>query len=233
MLVLSDFFPHGIHAIFSDRHSRFSLPPGQLSLTPAQERAAAAYLSFPDSVFISLRQVHGNQVCVYDRGVSVCPPRLEADACLTKSPRSWIGVRTADCLPVFLCDPQNRCVGIVHAGWRGTKRAIAQEAVARMCEVFGSKPAELTAVLGPCIRPCCYTVGPEFCYFFPEDILRQGQRIAFDLAGANIRQLLQSGVRESRLHDCRVCTCCDARFFSYRREGEGCGRNLALMVIED
>ncbi|HPB68156.1 MAG TPA: hypothetical protein PKU74_04520, partial [Candidatus Omnitrophota bacterium] len=62
MLVLSDFFPHGIHAIFSDRHSRFSLPPGQLSLTPAQEKAAAAYLSFPDSVFISLRQVHGNQV---------------------------------------------------------------------------------------------------------------------------------------------------------------------------
>ncbi|HOY10868.1 MAG TPA: polyphenol oxidase family protein, partial [Candidatus Omnitrophota bacterium] len=151
----------------------------------------------------------------------------------SRQPGNVCVVMTADCLPVFLCDPRNRSVGIVHAGWRGTESGIVREAVDRMRDVFGSKPEELTAVLGPCIRPCCYAVGPEFCDSFPEDVHRRGRRIVFDLAGANVRQLLQRGVRTSRIHDCQVCTCCEERFFSYRREGEGCGRNLALMVMED
>ncbi|MFA5261681.1 MAG: polyphenol oxidase family protein, partial [Candidatus Omnitrophota bacterium] len=117
-------------------------------------------------------------------------------------------------------------------GWRGTRGGIVREAVARMQDVFGSDPAELNAALGPCIRPCCYTVGQEFCDLFPNDVKRQRDRIVLDLAGANVRQLLQGGVQESQIYDCRACTCCDTRFFSYRREGLRCGRNLALMVME-
>ncbi|MFA5261682.1 MAG: laccase domain-containing protein, partial [Candidatus Omnitrophota bacterium] len=114
MLVLSDFFPRGIHAIFTDRHSSFSLADGQLSLTPVQEKAAAAYLSIPDSIFIPLRQVHGNRILVYERGAPGLPTSADADGCLTRSPRCWLGVKTADCLPVFLCDSRNHCIGIVH-----------------------------------------------------------------------------------------------------------------------
>ncbi len=231
MLVLSDFFPPGIHAIFTDRNSGLSLAQGEISLTPEQEETAAACFSIPDSVFVPLRQVHGNRIVVYERGGPGPFVPFDADGCLTKSSRCWISVRTADCLPVFLCDPRNRCVGVVHAGWRGTRDGIVREAVARMRDAFGSDPAEMSVVLGPCIRPCCYTVGPEFRDFFPEDVRRQGPGLVLDLAGANIRQLEQGGVPVAQVHDCGACTCCDTRFFSYRREGASCGRNLALMVM--
>ena len=233
MLVLSDFFPPGIHAVFTDRHCSFSLAGGQETLTPEQETAAGSCLSIPQSVFVFLRQVHGSRIVVYDRGAQgPRPPLAEADGCLSASSRCWLGVRTADCLPVYLCDVRKRCVGIVHAGWRGTREGIARQAVDRMEEAFGSDSADLIAVLGPCIRPCCYAVGQEFCDLFPEDIQRQGRRFVLDLAGANVRQLLARGLAAARIYDGRLCTCCDQRFFSYRREGPGCGRNLALIVME-
>ena len=233
MLVLSDFFPAGTHAVFMDRHSGFSLGAGQLSLTPQQETAVAASLSIPDSIFITLRQVHGDRIAAYERDTPESANLLEADGCLTASTRCWISVRTADCLPVFLCDPRKRCIGVVHAGWRGTRAGVLHQAVVRMQNDFCSDPADLIAVLGPCIRSCCYTVGREFCDIFPDDVERRKDRIALDLAGANVRQLLREGVGAPRIYDCRACTCCDSRFFSYRREGAGCGRNLALMVMEE
>ena len=62
------------------------------------------------------RQVHGTRV-VRAEELSGEPP--EADAVLTTTPGRICSVRTADCLPVLLCDREGRCVAAAHAGWRG------------------------------------------------------------------------------------------------------------------
>jgi purine-nucleoside/S-methyl-5'-thioadenosine phosphorylase / adenosine deaminase len=49
----------------------------------------------------------------------------------------------------------------VHAGWRGALARIIEKSVGEMRRVFGSRPTDLLAVLGPSIRACCYEVGPE------------------------------------------------------------------------
>jgi YfiH family protein len=82
----------------------------------------------------------------------------QADALVTRIQGYALGVFTADCLPLLLFDPVQRAVGIVHAGWRGTAKAICQKTVEKMKEVFQSRASTLLAALGPCIGPCCYEV---------------------------------------------------------------------------
>ena len=85
----------------------------------------------------------------------------EGDALLTGQAGILLSVRTADCLPVLLVDPQRRVVGAVHAGWRGALAGIVEKAVGEMRRAYGSDPRSLLAVLGPSIRVCCYEVGHQ------------------------------------------------------------------------
>ena len=71
-----------------------------------------------------------------------------------RPPGHWVGIRTADCVPVLLADVDGRRVAAVHSGWRGTEARV----VARAVEVLGrsGSPAErCRAAIGPCIGRCC------------------------------------------------------------------------------
>lgn len=105
----------------------------------------------------TVRQIHSDIVhCVS------APDSVPAgDGLLTDTPGLLLAIRTADCMPVILVDTKKRAVGVVHAGWRGTLRRIAEKAVGEMRRCFGSQPRDVRAVLGPSIRGCCYEVGEE------------------------------------------------------------------------
>jgi len=49
---------------------------------------------------------------------------IESDYLITNLPHIYIGVLTADCLPIALHDTKNHAMGIIHAGWRGTVNKI-------------------------------------------------------------------------------------------------------------
>ena len=89
----------------------------------------------------------------------LAPP--QGDALLTDRAGIMLSVKTADCLPVLLADPKRRVVGAVHAGWRGALARVVEKAVGEMRRAYGSDPRNLLAVIGPCIRVCCYEVGEE------------------------------------------------------------------------
>lgn len=87
--------------------------------------------------------------------------KLVGDALITNQPGWLLAVQVADCLPVLLVAPERRAVAAVHAGWRGTAKRIAEKAVGRMRQAFGSDPKRMLAVIGPGIHRCCYEVGRE------------------------------------------------------------------------
>jgi purine-nucleoside/S-methyl-5'-thioadenosine phosphorylase / adenosine deaminase len=97
------------------------------------------------------------------------PP--SGDALLTREPGVLISVRAADCMPVLLADPRRRAVAAIHAGWRGALAGAVEKTVGEMVRIFGSRPADLLAAIGPSIRACCYRVGDEvvnsFCGRYP------------------------------------------------------------------
>ena len=82
-------------------------------------------------------------------------------------------------------------------------------------------------MIGPGAGPCCYEVGEEVHAAFggqsigtPPGRRPPGRRI--DLKAIARERLLAAGASEVR--DVNLCTICDERFFSHRREGARAGR---------
>jgi YfiH family protein len=167
------------------------------------------------------RQVHGTTVQrVRSPGAAAGQPvAIDADGHAT--PRSGLGmmVLTADCLPVAL--GSEGAVAMVHAGWRGLAEGVLEEGVRALQELGGHD--RLTAVIGPGAGACCYEVGPEVHAAFGDARPARGN---IDLHAIAHERLLAAGVSEVR--DLGLCTICDERWFSHRREGDRAGRQAGV-----
>jgi purine-nucleoside/S-methyl-5'-thioadenosine phosphorylase / adenosine deaminase len=107
---------------------------------------------------VGLRQVHSAIVHAF----AAAPGKpLRGDALVSAAPGLLLAVETADCVPILLADTRRRAVAAVHAGWRGTLARVAEKALGRLRMHVGTDPADVIAVIGPAIGPCCYEVGPE------------------------------------------------------------------------
>lgn len=112
-------------------------------------------------------QTHETRVgCIDDAFLALgAEERREAlegvDALMTSVRGVCIGVSTADCIPLLLYDPVKGAACAVHAGWRGTAARIAAKAVGAMTSVYGTRPADLVAQIGPGIGLDSFEVGQE------------------------------------------------------------------------
>lgn len=180
-------------------------------------------------------QTHSDRVMRVSGRVRNASGRLavpDCDALITTDRGQLLTVRTADCLPVFFWDEAGRAVALAHAGWKGTHQKIAEKTVKRLVRL-GVNPRRLRVVLGPCIRSCCYEVGPEFATRFEPETLKSGPngRLWFDLSRANRIQLVKAGIPDAHIRDLKLCTACDTKqFFSFRREPGNPGRMIHWIV---
>jgi YfiH family protein len=110
---------------------------------------------------IALRQIHSNLVVDTTHADTTRPTSRRADGQITTEPGLLLAVQTADCIPVLLADRRQRIVAAFHAGWRGTVKRIVETGVGRMRFVFGCRPQDLIAAIGPGASACCYSVGEE------------------------------------------------------------------------
>lgn len=155
------------------------------------------------------------------------------DALITDNRRLPLAVFTADCLPVFLYDPKNQGIGLVHAGWKGTKEKILTKTVLLMQELFSTRTKDLLVGFGPSIRQCCYAVGREFFDFFSYGLTSRDGQLYLDLVGINKKEALDLGVDKTNIFDSSVCTYCNPKeFFSFRREGPSCGRMMSVIMLK-
>ena len=180
-----------------------------------------------------VRQVHSNRVVVADppgETSSEGPVDLgEADALIGGAPGVVLGIRAADCVPIYLFDPASGAVGLIHAGRAGTLQGIVKQTVKEMELKYGTHPRAIHALVGPSAGPCCYEVSPELA----KECESKGLTIAgrnVDLWESNARQLLEWGIPAAQTTVCGLCTICDGRFHSHRAESNA-GRNLALLAL--
>ena len=206
------------------------------SLDNRREFLAGLNIGYKD--LICAGQVHGSSIAYVtqkDRGRGALEPATALngiDALVTDVKKLPLSVFTADCPPVFLYDPNRPAAGLVHAGWRGTRIGILTETLRLMEKIFSTQPQSLKAAFGPSIRSCCYKVGKEFSEFFSEGLFKKGTDYYLDLAAVNTRQLLNYGVVQDNIFDCGLCTFHRREeFFSYRREGESCGRMMSVAML--
>jgi polyphenol oxidase len=197
--------------------------------TREESRARVAEALRPDGRLLLLQQVHG--ASVVEAPWDGTP---QADASIAVSSGWLLGIRTADCLPVLLVDPERRWVAAAHAGWRGTAARVVVRAVEALV-AQGSRPEDLLAALGPGIGSCCYEVGDELREVFGasgDGVLRPGPngRLHLDVRVANVRQLQAAGLRPESIHHVADCTRCRADLYhSYRRDGKAAGRMISFV----
>ncbi|HEY6887778.1 MAG TPA: peptidoglycan editing factor PgeF [Solirubrobacter sp.] len=168
------------------------------------------------------RQVHGTTVRRATEPPSSTRPYTEEDGQATALTDVAAIVFTADCLPVLLAAPGG--VAALHCGWRPLAGGIIAEGVQALREVAGE--GEIVAALGPSARGCCYEVGEEVHAHFAAYDARRGER-NLDLAAVAVQQLRDAGV--DTVHDVELCTMCDDRFFSHRRDNGVTGRQAGVI----
>lgn len=174
------------------------------------------------------RQVHGARTRMHTElacGESVAG---DGDGHVTRTPGALLAVTLADCVPVFVADPVQRAVGLLHAGWRGTAAGVLEQGLSSMRSAFGSRPPDLFVHLGPAICGGCYEVGPEV--FRALGKAPPEAPAPIDLRAVLRQRALAAGVIEGRLTISNECTRCgDGRYFSHRRGDTG--RHLGFIGI--
>lgn len=178
---------------------------------------------------VHARQVHEAAVRWEGGGP---PGLLVADPCdghATTRPGVLLAVSVADCVPVFVVDPERRAVALLHAGWRGAAAGILERGVDVLAERAGSRPGSLHLHLGPSICGSCYEVGPEVFEALGLDPPAGPE--ALDLRGALARRALARGVAPGNVSVSTLCTRCgDGDFFSHR--GGDAGRQVGFLGVE-
>lgn len=161
------------------------------------------------------------------------------DALMTSVQGICIGVSTADCIPVIIYDPKAKVLSVVHAGWRGTVKRIAEVAVEKMRSTYSITPKDCVAVIGPGISLDSFEVGDEVyeafeAQHFPMDkISRKYAKWHIDLWEANRLSLINAGLSPCNIQISGICTYKSSEhYFSARKLGINSGRILTGAMIK-
>jgi YfiH family protein len=237
--------PSVVHGVFT-RLGGVSRPPwdslnlgGTVGDDPTAVRENLARLvsavGFNISQLAQVRQIHSAKTVRIDRPVDALK---QADAMITSKPGLLLLMRFADCVPILFSDPENKAVGIAHAGWQGTLKGVASQVVTAMVREYGSDPAKLVVGIGPSIGPDHYQIGPDVSKLVVDvygkrapDVLEwQGDDVKFNLWEANKINLEMAGVRNIDVGG--ICTGCHLDlWFSHRAENGRTGRFAAVIGL--
>ncbi len=183
-------------------------------------------------------QVHSNQVVCTDTPRDRKETIQKGDAILTNMPGVVLFMRFADCVPILLCDPVQRVIGIIHMGWKGSINGIVPLTINSMKNKYHSSQPNIIAAIGPAICVHHYEVGEEVISHikkvFPlntDDVIQFIQGKAhFNLWQAAALLLMQAGVKTIEISN--ICTACELdNWYSHRAEGGITGRFGALIAL--
>lgn len=150
------------------------------------------------------------------------PPTLQADGLLTNQPETFLMHVVADCASLLFYDPDNRAIGLAHAGWQGTEQHITKKMVEAMEKNFASNPKNLLIGIGPTIHQCCYAFKniDRFTSHQWQPFLKKSKDeiTHINLIGLNIYQLTLLGVPNENIFVSHYCTSHSGKFFSHYRD---------------
>lgn len=188
-------------------------------------------------------QTHTDNVMTVNeshRGTGISKPSFsDVDGMITNCTNVVLVTQYADCTPLIFCDPKKGVVASSHAGWRGTVKRIGSVTVKKMTTEFGCRPEDIIVGIGPCIGKCCYEVDDpvynEFkkagfteleSFFFK----KSNGKYMLDIAEANRRILIESGIDPENMDVSDICTCCNHFDLHSHRATGGKRGNLAAII---
>ena len=201
--------------------------------------------NFRLSSLVKPKLAHGKNIGVAKKqnmGSGILRPSdfLDTDGLITNEPGVTIVTSHADCPSIFILDPGERAIGLLHAGWKGTVNKIAYEGVKKLETEFGCKAKNLICCIGPSIGKCCFQVKEDVINKVKEIdfidiknvIIENDREYLMDLYELNRQILINSGVKKENIIISDLCTMCNKDlFFSHRATNGERGGMLAMMTI--
>ncbi|MEO0141819.1 MAG: polyphenol oxidase family protein [candidate division WOR-3 bacterium] len=198
--------------ITEDNLKYFQLQYGNYLLIYSTKYSEEKFLKKFNPVF--LKQIHSDIIVDIDR-----PAEMIGDGLMTRTDRP-IGIKVADCLPVYLFDGEKIC--ILHCGWRSLFRGILKNVL----QIF----KDYKYALGSAIGPCCYEIKDDVADIFNKkfsgSLIYKDKKIFLDLKKAVIKIL----GNENLIGNLDYCTKCHPEYFYSYRGGDVNKRNYAVIL---
>ena len=189
-------------------------------------------------------QTHSNNVQIVNEN-NINDSFDNVDGLITNLKGVALCTQVADCQSILLYDFKNKVIGNVHSGWRGTLTRICTNAIEIMKKEYHSDTKNIKVYISPSIHKCHFEVGEELKEEFVkefndiniEDFITKGdykdeQKYYIDTVELNKMILLNLGLKEENIIISDICSVCDDRIHSYRKDKPNDGRNVTLICMK-
>jgi len=163
----------------------------------------------------------------------------DIDGLITNENGIVLATYYADCVPLLIVDTKNKAIGLSHSGWRGTVGKIGKVTIEKMGELYGTKPEDIVACIGPSICQKCYEISEEvavqFKEAFPDNIkeilIDKGNgKYQLDLWECNRINFKEAGVLPENIKVTDICTCHNTDVLFSHRGHNGKRGNLGAFL---
>lgn len=141
------------------------------------------------------------------------------DGLVTNRKNVFLSITVADCIPVYIYEPENGILGIAHCGWRGIVNGIIKNSYYKITEL-GGRADNLEVALGPGICKSHFEIKEDVLDKFSdysEFIIQRDDKIFVDLKGIIKKQLGYFQIKSADIEDNAECTFESDKYFSFRR----------------
>ncbi|MDP2910654.1 MAG: peptidoglycan editing factor PgeF [bacterium] len=218
-MILFTLFPNNIIVGFSERKD------GSMKFSVENRENFFNKLGINKELVVRIGLVHKNKVALISK--KEAGKIIEkTDGLITKEKNIFLTITTADCLPIFIYDPEKEIIGLIHGGWRNLADNILKEAIDKITNNFKSNPAHILIGIGPGISQCHFEVKKDLlqklcdrAIFARGVVSEKDDKIFLDLKELAKLQLIKLGIKERNIEISPECTfCLKTKYFSYRRD---------------
>ena len=188
---------------------------------------------------ILLNQIHSNKFIFINKNYKK-KRKFKADAIITNQKKLPIGILTADCVPILICDKKKNIIAAIHAGWKGAYKNILTRVIKFMlkkdCHI-----KDIHVAIGPCISQKNYNVKEDF---FKKFIKKDKKNSKFFKKRKNLLYFDLPGYIKSQLKIMKISNIDHINidtfeyknnYFSARRsirlKHDDYGRNISIIMI--
>lgn len=213
-------YPQLVAGITDRDWGNFSLAFDSNSKVRQNKIKLAKTLKVNEQNIFSVRQDHGSKIIII-KSAKVKSEKIVGDGMITKVKNLILMIKTADCFPVLMFDPQKQLIGAFHVGWRGAIQKIFISGLLQMINQFQCQAKNILVAIGPGIRQCCcqhknllQAKLPEWQSYINQE---KNHWQSLDILSFIKDQLILAGVTKKNIEAMTVCTSCNNNFFSHWR----------------
>lgn len=201
----------------------------------AEKSVSDLFETSKDSKICLLEQVHGATVVK-----ATTQEKIKADGHWTQSSELLLLVKTADCLPVMVVDPERKITMALHAGWRGVQKKITSHALKLL---KFQKNAQVRFYIGPHIQKRSFEVdgdvaqeiysahGITIAQALNDNLcFAANNKFYLDLAELVSREIESFGFSRNQIWKSDIDTKTDQNYYSFRRGDKGVRNYSAIRI---